>query len=69
MASASTHEIVEESKNSNRGGTLRSATYLRPTEWDERQVYYRPHILYSQVVLYNVLQKHTLVTHELECLF
>ena len=28
---------------------LRSATYLRPTlERDERMVYYRPHILYSQ---------------------
>ena len=24
------------------------ATYLRPTEWDERQVYYRPSLVYSQ---------------------
>ena len=30
---------------------LRSATYLRPTEWDERQAYYRPHTVFSQVVL------------------
>ena len=41
---------------------------LASPEGDERQVYYRPHIVYSQVVLYNVLQKHAMVTHVLESL-
>ena len=30
---------------------------------DERQVYYRPHALFSQEVWYNVLHKHAFIGH------